>query len=458
MRPRLLGCACSGLLPTMLLLAAVAGPPAAATERPFVVVIFDTAVELGPGEAGSVSVLVSRNTETFTQCLIDSGATQTCQTGPVALTVSGAPPGVTACFQTPMGCRTPASETAVLGLSINVTESARPGSYTLRVTGTASDGPEPRSHHVELTLNVPPFSVLAPGALTAEAGNQATAAVQIRRASGFTGGVDLRVVPPDPALGITASFSGAATDASRTLTLTLPPSVPPGRHLLAVVGSSDGVSRAKEFILTVPSFTLALAPTEIATVSGRGASATVTLTPDAGLTRPIELRLIAPHRGISGVFSGVSVLRGARTLTVNVGQSVPAGRYNLTVSGTSGSATRSAGLRLIVKPFLLTVAEPTVTLFPGAPATGVPVGVVRSAGFTAAVDLSLDGVPSGASPGAGLGGAFRPDPTTGTSSTLTLRAGRFARPAELPLTVSGTGGGVREAVPLTVEILDSGQP
>ncbi len=34
----------------------------------------------------------------------------------------------------------------------------------------------------------------------------------------------------------------------------------------------------------------------------------------------------------------------------------------------------------------------------------------------------------------------------------------FARPVELALTVSGAGGGVREAVPLLVEILDAGLP
>ena len=158
------------------------------------------------------------------------------------------------------------------------------------------------------------------------------------------------------------------------------------------------------------------------------------------------------------MFGGVPVSRGVRTLTLDVGRGVPAGRYDLTVRGASGSATGSASLRLMVKPFLLTVSEPLVTLFPGAPATGVTVGVVRSAGFTSAVDLSLDGVPAGTAAGAGLGGSFRPDPTTGGASTLTLRAGRFARPADLPLTVSATGGGVREAVPLLVEILESGLP
>ena len=432
--------------------------PAAATERPFEVLVSDTAIEVGPGEDRGVSVQVDRNTETSTECLGDGGTIQTCQTGPVTLSLAGAPPGVTACFDgTPAGCVTSASE-AIGGFRISVTEGARPGSYTLRVTGTARDGPEPRSHSVALTLTVPPFSVLAPDALTVQAGDGVTAEVQIRRTSGFTAGVDLRVVPPDPALGITATLSGTATDVARTLTLALPPGVPPGRHPLAVVASGDGASRAKELVLTVPSFTLALEPTGITTVSGQRASATVTLTPDPGLTRPIDLSLVTPHPGISGVFGGVPVSRGVRTLTLDVGRGVPAGRYDLTVRGASGSATGSASLRLMVKPFLLTVSEPLVTLFPGAPATGVTVGVVRSAGFTSAVDLSLDGVPAGTAPGAGLGGSFRPDPTTGGASTLTLRAGRFARPADLPLTVSATGGGVREAVPLLVEILESGLP
>src|SRR5712692_2934893 len=318
---------------TVMLFAVFVWPVAAAI-KPFDV--FDLPpVELGPGEAESLPVLIDRDTSTCTQCLPNSpGApqgTETCCTTFVCLTLEGTPPGVTGIFE---------DGECTLGdnsLLLSVDQSVAAGVYTLTVVGTALDGPPGgRVDHGTLTLTVQPFSLSLPSELVAQPGSTATAPVNISRIASFTDPVDLELTSVNPPTsGITGSFSpDLVFDNNSGLTVNVAGSVAPGTYLLTVTGTGGGVSRAKTLSLKVPSFSLSLSPSNLVLVSGSTATVTVGLTREAGFTGAVAFQLTSPTSGITGSFSP-SLARGSSSqLALNAAGSVPAGTYTLTVRGT----------------------------------------------------------------------------------------------------------------------------
>jgi hypothetical protein len=380
--------------------------------------------------------------------------------------VEGLPGGVTGVFD-PVEIAPPADSNLILTASGDV----QPGTYHLTVKGTlalinTADGTLTyREDSASLDLVVRPFSLVLPASITVQPGGSAQVSVNLRRAAGFTGAVDLSLTPPPQ--GVAGSFTPASmTNNASTLTLNLAPDLAPGRYFLDVVGRSGSVSRTTAMSLVVPSFALAVAPTNLVVVSGTSPTASVTIDRNPGFTAPISLSLNSPTAGISGVFrpavvKGLAHLKTSgpsRTLTVNVAGSVPPGSYTLIVQAASGGLVKSAVLNLLVRRFQLSLSDTDALLKPsGSPSdsVAVTVNIARSSGFTGSVSLSLEGLPV-TQPGAGIGHTFNPASATGISSTLHLHAGRFAAPGIYLLTVRGTNGGQSETAALAVEVLDTG--
>ena len=95
--------------------------------------------------------------------------------------------------------------------------------------------------------------------------------------------------------------------------------------------------------------------------------------------------------------------------------------------------------------FALAVSPSSVSVAPGA-CVQVPISIVRSGGFAAAVTFSATGLPSGGTAN------FNPPSPTGTST-----AGTFCIPANAPagtitLTVTATGGGLTRTVAVTIAV------
>ncbi|HXF64146.1 MAG TPA: S8 family peptidase, partial [Caldilineaceae bacterium] len=114
------------------------------------------------------------------------------------------------------------------------------------------------------------------------------------------------------------------------------------------------------------------------------------------------------------------------TMTVSVATNVSQGPYTLVVQGTSGNITKTAALQLTVKTFTLSLSEPDVILKGDdeeLKSADVTVTINRMAGFNDSVQLSIEGLPVGAPPGAGITATFNPSSTTGSTSILHLSAG-----------------------------------
>jgi hypothetical protein len=93
--------------------------------------------------------------------------------------------------------------------------------------------------------------------------------------------------------------------------------------------------------------------------------------------------------------------------------------------------------------FSLSASPPSQTVTQGG-ITTYSVTITPSGGFSSSVDLSVAGLPSGAT------GTFSPNPAT-SSSTLTVDTGTAAA-GTYPLTISGTGGGVTHTTSVTLVI------
>ncbi len=185
------------------------------------------ALTIGAGASGGTTVTIAR----------------TNLSAAVTLSLSNAPPGVTASFA-------PASVTGTTStLTVSVGTGVPAGVYNLTVDGSSTAGA--RSTPLTLTVSTAPGYALSlsPSALTVVTGASGTATTTITRTN-FTGAVTLSL--GNAPTGVTASFNPAAsTGTSSTLTVSVATSVVPGVYDLTVDGSATVGARSTPLTLTV---------------------------------------------------------------------------------------------------------------------------------------------------------------------------------------------------------------
>ena len=149
--------------------------------------------------------------------------------------------------------------------------------------------------------------------------------------------------------GTSAPFIGASGDGFN-INSTTPPS--------ARVG--DGLTQAAKVILRVsPSsgggnFALAANPSSLAVKHGNSTSSTITVTPSGGFTSSVSLQAtLSPSNGngnptISFGTNPVQAGSGASVMTVTTSSKTHTGKYDITVTGTSGSTRHSISVTLTV--------------------------------------------------------------------------------------------------------------
>ncbi len=368
--------------------------------------------------------------------------TRTNFTGAVALSLGGAPAGVTGVFA-------PAAPTGGTStLTVTVGAAVAPGVYNLTVDGTGTPG----NRSTPLTLNVgaaPDYALsLSPAALTiVQAGNGNTAVTLTR--TNFTGAVTLSLGGA-PA-GVTGSFNPAGpTGTSSTLSVTVGAAVAAGVYNLTVDGTGTAGNRSTPLALTVTAaaadYALSLLPAALPIAPGANANTTVTIT-RTNFAGAVTLSLGNAPAGVTGSFNPAAPTGTSSTLTVTVGAAVAPGVYNLTVDGTGAPGNRSTPLTLTVSAtpdYALSLAPAALTIVQGGNGNS-SVTLTRS-NFTGAVTLSLGGAP------AGVTGVFAPAAPTGTSSTLTVTVGAAVAAGVYNLTVDGTGTAGNRSTPLTLTV------
>src|SRR5438093_299589 len=266
------------------------------------------------------------------------------------------------------------------GTSTCSLNSSTPGSYTVQVTGTSGS----LSHTVSVSVSVmqppppPDFAVSAnPTSLSTVQGSSGSSTITVTSQNGFTGTVTLSITANSTNLACSPS-SGSITGGSGTFTLSCSGSVA-GNYLSKVTGTSGSVTHLATMTLIVASSDFALS-SEFASQSaplGGVADTIITVNGVNGFYGSVNLVVTSSSKAISCMFITatttsanvvVNLPFGTASVDLSCNTLGPAGLYNATVVGTSGSLTHS-----IV--FSVTVTDFSISAY------AVPLTVGSSSGF-----------------------------------------------------------------------------
>jgi thermitase len=194
-------------------------------------------------------------------------------------------------------------------------------------------------------------------------------------------------------------------------------------------------------------FQVAVAPSS-ATMDGTTRSATYTVSVTGSGT--VDLSVSGLPSSVTGVIEPSKVIApGSARLVVSVAPGTPAGSYPFTVTGSSGDLVSTASVTLVVpvSDFTITMS-PSVRYAVGA-ILALPYEIVLGAqgGFTGLVDLSVAGLPPGAT------ALFAPpsSPAPG-ASTLTVQLAALTAFGTYTLTVTGSSGGLAHQTSATLVV------
>ncbi len=195
-------------------------------------------------------------------------------------------------------------------------------------------------------------------------------------------------------------------------------------------------------------FSISANPNALTMLQGGAGTSTVSTAIVGANSGTVNLAVSGVPSGASATLNPTSVTAGgSSTLTVNAGTATP-GTYTLTVTGTEGSQTHSATVSLTVQAipdFSISSSPAALTLAQGAGGSSA-ISTAVTAGSAGTVNLSVSGVPAGAS--ATLTPA---SVTAGTGSTLAVNAGT-ATPGSYVLTVTGTEGSKTHSTTVTLNV------
>jgi uncharacterized membrane protein len=302
------------------------------------VTVSDFALSATPSSRGVIPGGTAGYTATIT------GANQF--TGNVALTVSGLPAGATASFVPDhvVGSGSTALTVAAGG-------STPVGTYQLTIGGTS--GTLTRTTTVTLVVNAASdFSLSAtPSSRTVVPGVSATYTTTITGVNQFAGTVAL-TASGHPA-GATASFvpNQVVGSGSTTLTVSTNSSTPAGTYQLTISGTSGALTRTTTVTLVVNAdYSLSITPSPVTIRRGDRATYTVGVTAGGGSTGTIKFSVSGLPKAVSGKFNPATLTgAGSSALTISTNKNSPAGTYNITVTGTSGSVVRTTNATLIIQ-------------------------------------------------------------------------------------------------------------
>jgi hypothetical protein len=221
---------------------------------------------------------------------------------------------------------------------------------------------------------------------------------------------------------------------------------------LASTGSFNWHTRIGTFKLdgcgvsATPDFSLNASPSsQTVPQAGGSTSYSVTITPTSGFSGAVNLSASGLPSGAAGTFSPNPASMSS-TLSISVAAGTAAGSYPLTITGTSGSLSHTTAVTLVVQaapPAFTISATPTSQTVTRGGSTTYTVSV----GGVTGVSLSVSGLPNRTS------ASFTPNPTTGSTSTLSVSTSRPTQRGTFTLTITGTLSGVSHAtsVQLTVQ-------
>jgi PKD repeat protein len=340
---------------------------------------------------------------------------------------------------------------------VGLSYSAGPG--VLDVTAPPNGNVAPPGYYMLFLVNsagVPSVATFVQ--LTTPAANQAPTATIVSPST------DLTINP-----GQAVSFSGSGSDVDGTVasyawsfpggspatsSAAIPGNVTystPGTYTASftVKDNAGATSQAATRTVTVADFSLAATPSSQAVSPGTGAAYSATVTPVAGFTGVVTFSVTGLPAGATATFNPTSVTSsGSTTMTVSTTASTPPGSYPLTIKGSSGPASHTAVVTLVVNSvgdFSLSATPNSRTVQNGA-STTFTVTVTPSQGFGSSVALSVGTLPKFAT------AAFSPTSLTSGTATLTLATKKQTKAGTYTIVINAAGGGVTHSTSVTLVV------
>jgi hypothetical protein len=282
----------------------------------------------------------------------------------------------------------------------------------------------------------PDFSLSAtPASRAVSAGGSTTYTVSIARTNGFAGSVSLGVTGLPT--GATASFSPNPASSASTLTVSSSTTTAPGTSTLTITGTSGSLVHTTTAALVVQSpssadFSLAVSPTTQAVDVGNSTIYSVTISRTGGFLGNVSFSTAGLPSGATASFSP-NPAANSSTLTVNTSVMTPVRSYSFTITGVSGGLSHSVSTTLVVRSNYALSASPSTRTVTAGGATTYTVAVTRYGGFAGLVNLSVSGLPGGAT------ATFAPNPAD-ASSVLTVGTSAATPPGTYVLTIKGVAG------------------
>ena len=189
---------------------------------------------------------------------------------------------------------------------------------------------------------------------------------------------------------------------------------------------------------TSADFTLAAAPSSESVMQGNSASYTVSVGAVGNFSGSVNLAVSGLPAGATAALNPASLAAGkSAALTVSTGAGTPVGNYSLTITGTSGSLTHTAAVTLGVTgaPSFTVGVTPSSESVTAGGGANYSVSVAAVNGFSGSVNLSVSGLPAGAS------SSFSANPVAaGSSSALSITTTTATAAGNYSLTIIGTSG------------------
>jgi kumamolisin len=316
----------------------------------------------------------------------------------------------------------------------------------------------------------PAFTIsAAPTTVSVVQGASGASTITTAVSGGFSSAVAL-TASGQPS-GVTASLSLASIAApgsgTSTLTLAVTSTVAAGNYTITVTGTGGGLTHTATVTLTVtaapvPAFAISAAPTTVSVVQGASGTSTITTTVSGGFNGAVALTASGAPTGVTASFSPASIAApgsGKSTLTIAAASTVAAGNYTITVTGTNGTTSHTAGVTLTVTAaavpaFTISAAPTSVSVAQGASGTSTITSSV-SGGFNGAVALTASGQPTGVT--VSFSPASIAAPGSGTS-TVTLAVASTVATGSYAITVSGKNGTTTHTANVTLTVTSVAVP
>jgi subtilisin family serine protease len=306
----------------------------------------------------------------------------------------------------------------------------------------------------------PDFTVGAtPPSVTVAAGQRASYTVRVGALNGFTGSVSFSAsgLPP----GATASFSptSVTTSGSSTLTIATSTTTPPSTYAVTIQGTSGSLGHSVFVTLVVagPDFALVAMPSSVSVTQSATASSTISLSNLNGFKGTVSLSTMGVPTGTAAKLSRTS-LSGTTTATLTLATttSTPAGTYPVTVTGVSGSLTRTTTVTLSVAPlvpdFTLSASPTSYSVTHGRAVSEIyKITVTPTNGFKGTVSLAATGLPSNMT-GKWSVTSISITSTSSATVTYTVSVPAIATAGAWPITVTATGGSLMHTLALKLTL------